>query len=362
MQALRANSPSSGFQIETVPLPTVGPSDVLIKVSVAGISPGAVKMTRFGKARTPATLGHEAAGTVAAVGDAVQDLAVGTRVRLHPVLNCGSCDNCTRGLENLCDESAIVGFAKFSKHSELYDEYHDGTVAEYVRAPRRFVDRLPVNVSFEIGAKLHDVATALHAMKLAELKRPSTVVITAATGAMGALTARLAHLFPITKIILVGRSKSRLEQTSKLSNVPSDILVADQAGSAAGGTPDLATQLLALAPGGIDVVIDYLASGNIMHQLLPALRVGGTLVHMGGNQQPFPFPMFVVMNCCWKVTGGRANTREDVLEVLKWLEDGKLQLDDLITHRFQFADVHKMLELLESRNEPVWLSVLQISG
>lgn len=362
MEALRAQSPTSGFHIETVPIPTLGPNDVLIKVAVAGISPGVVRLTKMGKAHTPGTVGHEAAGTIAAVGEHVKDLAVGSRVRLHPTLSCGHCFNCVRDQENLCDDAALIGFARFGKPSALYDRYHDGTIAEYVRAPRQLIDQLPENVSLEVGAKVHDIATALRALKLAEIKHESTIVLTAASGTMGTLTLKIAHLFPIKKIVLVGRSRPRLEQIRKLSSVPTELLITEEAGPDNAPAQALVPQLLALAPEGIDVIIDYLPSGDTLPRILPALRTSGTLVHMGGNTKPLPIPLILIMNSCWKLTGGRANTREDVVEVLKWLGEGKLEVEDLITHRFDFGEVHNMLDLLENRGEPVWLSVLHMKN
>lgn len=362
MEALRAQSPTSGFQIETVPIPTLGPNDVLIKVAVAGISPGVVRLTRMGKSHTPSTVGHEAAGTIAAVGDNVKDLAVGSRVRLHPMLSCGQCLNCIHDQDNLCDDAALMGFARFGKPSALYNRYHDGTIAEYVRAPRQLIDQLPENVSMEVGAKVHDVATALRALKLAEITHESTIVITAASGTMGTLTLKLAHLFPIKKIILVGRSRPRLEQILKLSSIPTELLITEETGPDNAPAQALVPLLLEIAPEGIDAIIDYLPSGDILPRILPALRNGGALVHMGGNPKSLPIPLILIMNSCWKLTGGRANAREDVVEVLKWLEEGKLEVEDLITHRFDFGEVHNMLDLLENRGEPVWLSVLHMKN
>ncbi|KAH8901204.1 theronine dehydrogenase [Thozetella sp. PMI_491] len=360
MQALRVQNTTSGFRLEKVEIPEIGAEDVLIKVAVAGVTPGVVKMVRFGKSYLPTTVGHEAAGTIAAVGSRVFSVSVGERVRLHPALSCRVCLHCSAGQEHLCDQVALIGFARFGRDSELYSRYHDGTVAEYVRAPHWLVDRLPDNTSFEVGAKVHDLATALRALKLAKLSRRSTIVLTAPTGAMGVLTLKLACEFPIGKIILVGRSRERVERVRQITSIATEVFIPESlAEGIQAGT--YAPQLKSLAPEGIDAVIDYMPNGNLLAQILPALRVGGTLVHMGGNADILAVPLVLIMNSCWDITGGRGNTRGDVVQILKLLGSGKLTVEELITHRFDLTNVQQALQLLESRAVPTWLSVILVS-
>jgi threonine dehydrogenase-like Zn-dependent dehydrogenase len=363
MQALRAETVDSPFTLRTIPIPDVGPQDVLIKVASAGITPGVVKLLKRGLSRVPSTLGHEGAGTVTAVGSEVPNLMIGDRVRLHATLSCRKCSYCKSLKEQMCGDAALIGFARFGKESELYNRYHDGTVAEYVRAPYWLVDILPENVSFDTGAKIHDIATALGVLKQANLASESTIILTGATGAMGSITLRLLSFFPVKRVIILGRSKERLETARSLTSIPTEVFVLprEQQEIAIGAFP-LAAQLKAMAPEGIDSLIDYLPSGNILSQILPALRVGGTLVHIGGNESPLLLPLVFIMQNCWKITGGRANTREDVVQVLKWLKEGSLDIEDLFTHRFSLFDYQRAVDMLQSRAETGWLSVINVNS
>ena len=361
MQALRVEDKTAELKIRSISVPSVGPQDVLIKVEAASMTVGIGKLIKMGLSQVPSTVGHEAAGTVAAVGDEVTNMAKGARVRMHPVLSCRKCHYCTIGQEQMCHETAFVGFTNLGVKSELYDKYHDGSMAEYVRAPYWLIDSLPDNVSFEVGAKIHDIATALRVLKLAELKQDATIVLTAPTGMMGVLTLRLARHFPIKKIILVGRSKERLESIRSLTTVHTEVLVLkpDEVYSGIGA---LVPQLKPLAPEGIDAILDYIPCGNAISQILPALRVGGTLMPMGGNSTPLTVPLVMIMNRCWRIVGSRANGRVDVIQVLKWLTEGELEIEDLITHRFSISETEKAMEVLESRSEPVWLSVFNFGN
>lgn len=364
MQALRVQTATSDPKVEEVPIPKIGPNDVLIKVYAAALTGGVMKLIRRGQSHVPSIVGHEAAGIIATLGDDVKEnatLTVGARVRLHPMLSCRQCARCSSGQDSLCDQSSMMGFARLQDPCPLYEEYHDGTVAEYVRAPHWLVDPLPDNVSMEVGAKVHDIATALRVLELADLPSEATIVLTAPTGAMGALTLRLAKFFPtIKKIVLAGRSRERMESVRRLTPTRTEVvqLVSDGEDSDPPKTGALVGQLKALCPEGIDAILDYVPTGSALLQVLPALKTGGTLVHMGGNVKPLALPQVFIMARCWRIVGTRANSRPDTVRVLKWLAEGQLEIEDLITHRFTMADASKNVEILDSRREPVWLSVI----
>lgn len=218
MQALRAHSRTSGLKLEETEIPKLGPSDVLVKVVSAGISPGVIKMIQTGKARVPSTARQEVAGTIESMGsgDSGSGLKVGDSVRLHANLACRACLHCDAGQDSTCAKVALVGFSNFGIESEIYDHYHNGGLAEFVRAPHYLVDKLPDCVLFEVGAKVHDLATASRALKLADLRKASTIVLTAPTGAMGVLTLRLADICSVKHVILVGRSK----RTARAGSIP----------------------------------------------------------------------------------------------------------------------------------------------
>lgn len=254
-----------------------------------------------------------------------------------------------------------MGLSNFGIESELYEEYHNGGLAEFVRAPHYLVDKLPDCISFEVAAKVHDLATASRALKLADLRKSSTIVLTAPTGAMGTLTLRLAAIYSVRHIILVGRSKERLEEVRSLTSVKTSVLALEPSDGFDPETANLAGELKTLGSEGIDAIIDYFPAGNVLNKLIPALRTGGALVHMGGNIAVLQMPLMVIMANGWKVTGGRANTRLDVHECLEWLSTKQIDIEDLFTHKFKMSEIGQALDLLITRKEPTWLSVINIS-
>lgn len=227
-----------------------------------------------------------------------------------------------------------------------------------MRAPWWLVDRLGAGVSDAVGAKVQDVATAVRVWREARVAAGATVVVTAATGAMGAmgaLTVRMAGIFGANKVLLVGRNEGRLEAVRKVTEVETEAFV-----MGGGEGESLVERIRRAAPEGVQAIIDYLPSGDTIEEILPALSSGGALVHMGGNASVLSVPMRMIMMKGWRIVGCRGNSRANACEALKWIEEGKLQVEDLITHRFSLKEVDKAIQALQERSKPIWLSVIEI--
>ncbi len=360
MMAVRAHRGGDGLVLEDIPVPVPGPRDVVIKVVAAGLAPGLLRLLELGYFKhLPTTVGHQAAGTIAAVGSEVTGVGIGDRVRVHGLLTCRDCSYCRTGQDMMCPEFAILGHAAFGRGPlPLYDEYHNGGLAEYVRVPHWLVDPLPDAVGFDVAAKVHEIANALRALKCANASVGSTVVVTAATGAMGAATVKLAEHFGIGRLVLVGRDTERLAGVARLSGVPTATLALNELPDDWATTDGLTSRLREVAPEGVAAVLDFLPHGPGTGQAMAALAYGGTLVHMGGNQTPLSLFPFAIMNNCWRFVGTRAFTRSDAHEVLRLLATGALDADALITHRYPLADAVKAADALQRRDEPMWMTVV----
>jgi threonine dehydrogenase-like Zn-dependent dehydrogenase len=361
MLAARAHPGSEQITVEKIAVPQPSPIDVIVKVASAGLAPGMINLLRMGAFKhLPTTLGHEAAGTVAAVGADVEGIAVGDRVRVHPNLNCRSCAYCRSDRDMMCAQQAMIGHAAFSTQPmPLYDEYHDGGLAEYLRVPHWLIDPLPDSVSFDVGAKVHDLANALRALKCAALPVGSTLVITAATGTMGTATVKLAAHFGVAGLILVGRSRERLQDVQSLVDpIPTEVVALDELADDWPSTGGLTQAIRGLVPQGADAVIDYIPSGSATGQSMGALATGGSLVHMGANPSPLALPAIAMMANCWRFVGTRACTRIDATQVLGLLDSGLLNTEDLITHRFALTDTLEAIDAMQQRNSPMWMTVV----
>ncbi|MEU8898708.1 alcohol dehydrogenase catalytic domain-containing protein [Nocardia sp. NPDC048505] len=361
MLAVRATQGAHTLSLEQIPIPRPGPLDVVVRVAAAGLAPGMIALLKMGAFKhLPTTLGHEAAGTVAAVGEQVADVAVGDRVRVHPNLNCRSCEYCRTDRDMMCPQQAMIGHAAFgAAPMPLYERYHDGGLAEYVRVPHWLIDQLPANVGFDVAAKVHDLANVVRILKCAQLPLGATVVATAATGTMGTATIKLAEHFGIARLLLVGRSAERLDAVRPLAGaVRVETIALEELPPDWESTGGLTRRLRELAPAGVHAVADYIPAGAATAQAMAALRTGGTLAHMGGNATPMTLPPLALMVNCWRFVGTRACTRSDATQVLELLGSGALRADELITQRFPLADAAAAVEAMVNRAEPMWMTVV----
>ncbi|WP_293780110.1 alcohol dehydrogenase catalytic domain-containing protein [uncultured Aeromicrobium sp.] len=179
MRAVRWHA-AGDLRIDDIDEPTAGPDQVLIEVEACGICGTDLHEFRHGPvmirsgphpltgAQPPITLGHEFSGTVAAVGDGVDDLRIGQLVTVDPCLRCGRCAACERGDYHLCARGGSVGLAC------------DGALAEKVVVPRVQVVAVPDGVTARQAAVAEPLAVGLHAAKRADVTAGSSVLITGA--------------------------------------------------------------------------------------------------------------------------------------------------------------------------------------
>lgn len=362
MLAARAHAGENRLRLETVPIPEPGPQDVLVRVAATGLGPGPVIWWQHGMTQPlPVTPGHEIAGTVAEAGSAAGAVRAGDRVRVHANLTCRDCVLCHTDREPLCARASILGGLVFgSEGVELNASYHDGGLAEYVKVPAWLLDPLPDSLPFPIAARAHDLGVANRALKLAAVEPGGTLVVLAATGAMGAATIRLAPLFGVASVVAVGRSRSRLERVRALDPGLVDVVALEELPEGWAEQGVLAGAIRQAAPGGAQAVVDYLGDGRLAAAAALGLRNGGTLVLIGAGREPLALPTGLLMANGLRVVGSRSCTRRDAREVLELLRTGRLAVDDLVTHRVPLTDVNRAVEELTARAEGAWLITVDV--
>jgi L-iditol 2-dehydrogenase len=176
------------IRLETVPVPQIGPGEVLLRVDTCGICGTDLKKIHTGSHSAPRIFGHETAGTIAAVGVGVEDFAVGDRAMVFHHIPCGACYYCRKKTFAQCEVYKRVGVtAGF--------EPAGGGFAQYVRVMdwivRRGLVRIPDCVPFEQAAFVEPVNTCLKAVKNLNLA-PDETVLVIGQGPIGILLASLA--------------------------------------------------------------------------------------------------------------------------------------------------------------------------
>jgi threonine dehydrogenase-like Zn-dependent dehydrogenase len=361
MLAARAYKGEVNLRLEEVESPAATPGDVVIKVESAGLTNGLLGLWRRGMFPVlPRTLGHQGAGTIADIGPGVTDCAVGDRVRIHPMLSCRNCEFCLNDGEQFCAQACCIGHGIWGADAlPLYTRYLDGALAEFVRVPAWAVDVIPATMSFDLAAKVHDVADGVRALRQAQLDPGATLVVTAATGVLGSVIVRLATLFGVGRLIAVGRSSERLAQTKSLNPGLVEVIALDRLGEDWGQTNALTAAIRELVPRGPDAVIDFFDAGPGTWQAIMSLRTAGTGVVMAPNPERPPIPTVAIVLHAWRVVGTRGSTRADAHQVMRWMAEGLLRFDDLISHRFALADIASAEKTVGERLEPTQMVVVR---
>lgn len=199
------------IKIDSLPLPEPGPDEVLVKIHRANLCPTDLKKyfhldeqsARLISDERPLVLGHEAAGVVTAVGQAVRGIEPGLRVAIDPMLPCGHCPYCRSGDFPLCLNLNGIGASAGSVQAAVQRLHHEGSggaFAEYVKVPARNLYPLADELSFEAAALMEPLADVLNSIE-AGAPQPGETAVVFGLGAMGLLHVRVLAAMGLETII-----------------------------------------------------------------------------------------------------------------------------------------------------------------
>jgi L-iditol 2-dehydrogenase len=207
------------LRVETVPVPAIGPNELLVKVAVCGVCPTDIKKIHYGTVKPPRIFGHETAGTIVKIGGGARKMAsgaatarrlkIGDRVALHHHVPCLKCHYCRHRAFAQCETYKRTGITAGFEPS-------GGGYAEYVRVMDFVlpgVVKIPTKNSLEEGAMLEPVNTILKAVKRLNLLRGDNVLVVG-QGPIGLMFTRLLQLRGIN-VLATDLLESRLKLAKK---------------------------------------------------------------------------------------------------------------------------------------------------
>jgi len=328
------------LEIAELPDPTPGRGEALVSVAACGICGSDVHGYdgSSGRRIPPIIMGHEAAGTIAALGNGVTGFAVGDRVTFDSTIFCGACNNCRRGDVNLCDHRQVLGVS--------CSEYRRaGAFAEYVSVPARILYRLPDTLSFNEAAMLEAVSVALHGVALAQLSADSTALVVGA-GMIGLLTLQALRVASRTRIFVADVDTTRLK-------------LAQDAGatSVLSSNSDLVEQVLQLTAGvGVDVAIEAVGRNETVKASIDSVRKGGTVVLVGNISPEVTLPLQKVVTRQIRLQGSCASAGE-YPRAIELLASGAIRVKPLISAIAPLEEGPRWFQRLYAR-EPNLMKVI----
>jgi L-iditol 2-dehydrogenase len=303
------------LDVVDVPMPRPSADEILVRVEACGICGSDVHGYdgSSGRRIPPIIMGHEAAGTVAAVGANVRDLREGDRITFDSTIYCGKCEYCVRGDVNLCNNRQVLGVS-------TPDFRREGAFAEYVVVPRLVTYRLPDEIPFEQAAMIEPLAVAVHAVSLAEIKADTTALVVGA-GMIGLLTMQVLKDAGCARIFVVDIDDTRLRLAKDLGATT----------TINAKTTDVAAELERLTGGsGIDVSFEAVGSTPTVKSAIESVRKGGTVVLIGNVTPTVEIPLQVVVSRQITLRGSAASSGE-YPQCIELLARGAVKVDPLIT-------------------------------
>ncbi len=323
---------SGAIEVEEIPVPEIGPGEILIQVESCGICHTDLKKIAYDLLPPPRVFGHETAGVVAAVGSRVTKYAPGDRVVVFHHIPCGTCFYCERKLYAQCAVYKKVGVtAGF--------EPAGGGFAQYVRVMdwivERGVEKIPDGASFDQASFVEPVNTCLKGIKLLD-PRPGDVCAVLGQGPIGLIFTMMAvraGARVVATDTMASRRESALRFGAELALNPRDSR--DEA--VAGG-------IQALTNGrGADLVIVATSAPGIVEQAVACSRPGARILLFAQTSHQERIEVSGADVCMGERTilGSYSASVDLQRESAELVFSGALPVEELITHRYPLREIHK---------------------
>jgi threonine dehydrogenase-like Zn-dependent dehydrogenase len=297
--------------VEDVPVPSVGPVDVLIEVSHCGVCGSDLHMILDGWGRRGSIEGHEWSGVVVAVGDDVASWSVGDHIVGGPSPRCGECEPCRTGHPSLCSKRGTPGMG----------EGGQGAFARYMKTRENEILRIPAGLPLRDAALAEPLAVALHGITNSGIQ-PGERALVLGAGPIGALTIAALRALGIDDIKVSEPSPVRQELARRLG--ASVVIGPDELETPGPFDPG------AVVDDAVDVVLECSGHGDAMEAGLAQLKRRGRLVLVGaGMASPRFDPNRILLNEL-TITGAFCYDADGFERSLALLVSGKLPLHELI--------------------------------
>ncbi len=329
------------LQIEELEKPTIGDEEVLIKVAACGVCHTDLKYITRGRDPyvLPGIVGHEISGIIEEVGRHQKSFfKEGDRVIVGMRYKCGKCPYCLAGRDNLCRNRPSPPPVKKEDGSSV-NRWNVGGFCQYLGVPGYMVfpapKELPLEESCVIGCR---VTTAYNAVKHGAELRPGDSALVIGCGGVGLNTIQFLECFGAYPIIAVDIIDEKLEAAKRFG--------ATHTVNAQKEDPVDATRQL--TDGGVDKAFEAIGDRKTADQIISATKPGGTAVIIGGlGKGPFTISDGSFTFKEIRVTGVASRRANDVLEVLRMVEDGRIGVTKLVSKKYPLDEINEAFEDLE---------------
>lgn len=330
------------LEIAEVPIPTAAHDEILVRVAACGICGSDVHGYdgSSGRRIPPLVMGHEAAGVVERVGEAVSNFKPGDRVTFDSTIYCGECMFCKCGEVNLCDRREVLGVS-------CGDYRRAGAFAEFVVVPARIAYPLPEHLSFPEAALLEAVSVALHAVSLVSI-RPDDTALVVGAGTIGLLIQQALKAAGCSRVYVTDVDANRLVLSESLG-----------ATRTLGSGPNLVHEILQISNGlGVDIAIEAVGNTPAVQTAINCVRKGGHVVLVGNISPEVTIPLQKVVIRQITLHGSCASSGE-YPRAIELMSSGQIRVKPLISAVAPLTGGPQWFERLYAREKGLMKVVLE---
>ena len=335
-------------QMETrqVPEPVIeNDTDVLLKVDAVGVCGSDVHYYETGRIGSqiveyPFTVGHECAGTVVEVGEAVTNIKEGDQIVVDPSYSCHYCDQFKTGREHTCRNVRFLGAPGQAS----------GCLCEYIVVPQK--NCYPINgaITLEQGALCEPLSVGIYTIRKAQITKGANIAI------LG--------VGPIGLCVLLAAKEKEAGRIYVTDKVNARLGTAQGLGINYTGNPDstdIVKEILEAEPQGVDYVFECCGQQEAMDQAFDILKPGGELVIVGVPRHD-PIVFSADKFRCKEITVKYIRRQNRCVQpAIDFIASGKINVDFLITHRFSLDNVQNAFDLLTNYSDGVIKAMINFS-
>ncbi len=333
MKAIVKSKAEKGIWMEEVPMPKIGPNDVLIKIRKAAICGTDLHIYKWDEwaqstIKVPTIIGHEYMGIVVETGSEVSRVTVGERVTVEGHIACGFCRNCRRGRQHICDHTAGIGVNR------------DGGFAEYISVPAKNVLKIDSRIPDEIMAIMDPLGNATHTALSFPLLGED-IIITGIGGPIGSMATAVCKFAGARYIVGTDLSPYRRDLARKMGAT----MVIDPMQESIKS----AMEQLGMV-GGFDIGLECSGSPIAFNDMVNHMYNGGKISLLGllPKSTQINWTELIFKGLTLKGIYGR-EMYETWYHMEMMLSTG-LDISPVITHRMPADDYQKAFEIMEEGN------------
>lgn len=315
------------LQLKDIPIPVPGKDEALIKVIRAGVCGSDITVYK-GKhmtATVPTVLSHEIFGRIESLPEGYDGpFTVGQRVLMNPIISCGKCAACRRGLPHVCENLKLLGI------------HVDGGFAEYTKVG---VDKLvAIDDDFpdEVAILGEPFAVGAHVMVNSDIQ-PGDKIFISGGATVGLYIAIFAKAAGAERVIIseINEPRRQFVESMGIETINPE-------------NTDAMDLMREVTDGGFDIVYDTSGAPSCILQMPDLCRCGGKLLSLGLSGDAYPFIIGKVSFKEIRLIGNRLYSQQDFEAGVRFLEDNwkALHLDRMVTDRLGLTEINRAIEMM----------------